>query len=72
MTAQLSVIPRLLKVSTAAEYLGISPSKLNSLPIPRRVAGGNRLYDRKDLDEWADALPYEQNNGQNTCDQAFG
>lgn len=70
--ASVPALPRLLKISQAAVYLGISPSKLITLPIPRRMAGKNRLYDRLDLDEWADNLPYEQNNGTNTCDEVFG
>ena len=72
MAASVPILPRLLKASQAAVYLGISPSKLLTLPISRRLAGGNRLYDRNDLDEWADSIPYEQNNGTNTCDEAFG
>lgn len=51
--------PRLFPPRAAAEYLGISPSKLRMLDLPRRRSGGNVLYDRADLDHWADALPYE-------------
>lgn len=68
-----ALLPRLMQAPAAARYLGISETKLRGLPIPRRVSGGNRLYDRHDLDAYADGLPYEGDRaGENTCDAAFG
>lgn len=54
------IIPRLMKEGSAAQYLGISVTKLRSKNIRRRVDGGNMLYDRHDLDTLADELPYEE------------
>ena len=53
------VLPSLLGEHDAAKYLGISPSTLRKLNIPRRVLGARRLYDRRDLDAFVDELPYE-------------
>lgn len=63
--------PRLLDSHEAAHYLGISPSKLRTLPLPRKLADGKRLYERADLDEYADSLPYEGLGG-GECDEIFG
>lgn len=48
--------PRLLSVPLAARYCGISPTSLRAHgPAPKNL--GNRvLYDRRDLDRWADRL----------------
>lgn len=51
--------PRLMKAAAAAHYLGISETKLRSLSLPQRRHGGNVLYDIRDLDDYADAIPYE-------------
>lgn len=72
--------PRLLPAPQAAHYLGVSHSKLLTLSIPRRELGGKRVYDRSDLDAFADELPYEavqkqSSEGEDSCDkadQAFG
>lgn len=72
MPAASSFQPRMMQEPAAAFYLGISPSKLRGLPIRRKVDGGNRLYDRYDLDRYADGLPYEGEGGGNSCDAAFG
>lgn len=76
MTAPWRIQPRLLKAADAAVYLGISPTKLRDLDLPRRVMGGNRLYDIRDLDAYADSLPYEGQVGDqrraNSCDEALG
>lgn len=48
-----------MTASQAAHYLGVSVSKLRTLAIPRRICGAKRLYERRDLDEYADSLPYE-------------
>ena len=53
------LLPGLLTESGAAVYLGISPSKLRDLGLPRRELGRKRLYDRRDLDNYIDSLPYE-------------
>lgn len=52
--------PRLMQAKAAAHYLGVSASKLRELDLPCRVDGGNKLYDRADLDAYADALPYAE------------
>lgn len=68
MPLALDFTPRLLPAPQAAHYIGVSPSKLASLPIPRRELGGKRLYDKRDLDAFADSLPYESKG--ETCDDA--
>lgn len=49
-------VPRLLAAPQAAAYLGISESKLRELQLPRKVLDGKRLYDRIELDAFADSL----------------
>lgn len=73
MTATV-LLPRLLSASSAAAYLGMSESKLRTLGLPRRVCGGNRLYDRHDLDRFAEGLAYEvETEGESArWDEAFG
>ncbi len=51
--------PRLLPAPQAAHYLGISETKLGTLLIPRKELDSKRVYDRNDLDAFADDLPYE-------------
>ena len=53
------ILPSLLGEHDAAKYLGISKSTLRTLGISRRMLGGRRLYDRRDLDAFVDELPYE-------------
>jgi hypothetical protein len=52
--------PRLLCESEAAEYLSIGTTMLREKgPAPKRNAallGSRVLWDRRDLDRWADAL----------------
>ncbi len=69
-----AAIARLFGVDNAAIYLGIDTTMLRGLGIKRRKLGGRRLYDRRDLDAFADALPYEGegNERANTCDEVFG
>ena len=55
----LSFPPRLMGASEAAAYIGTSPTTLRTLPIPRKVQGSRRLYDRLDLDAYAASLAYE-------------
>jgi hypothetical protein len=63
---------RLLGERAAAEYLGISPTNLRGLGLPRRVLGARRLYDVADLEAFADALPYEGESGGSACDEIWG
>lgn len=63
--------PRLMPAPQAAHYLGVSPSTLRGLGIPRRTLGAKRVYDRADLDDFADRLPYEAGQEDNTCDAVF-
>jgi hypothetical protein len=57
--AALPYAPRLLGEGEAAAYIGVSPSTLRKLPIPRKTSGARKLFDRMDLDAYADSLPYE-------------
>lgn len=63
--------PRLMPAPQAAHYIGVSQSKLRSLNIPRRRLDGKRVYDKSDLDAYADDLPYVDQEA-NTCDALFG
>lgn len=48
--------PRLMSEPVAASYLSLSPSTLRAAgPEPKRH-GRRVLYDRRDLDRWADSL----------------
>ncbi|MCD1616944.1 DNA-binding protein [Salipiger manganoxidans] len=51
--------PRLMPAPQAAHYIGVSVTKLRELPIPRKILDGKRLYDRLDLDSYADGLATE-------------
>lgn len=51
--------PRLLSSTRAAAYLGISETTLRTLGLPRRILGKRRLYDRYELDAFADGLEVE-------------
>lgn len=65
--------PRLMAARAAAKFLGISESKLRSLDIPRKTFGGNMVWDRTDLDAYADSLPYEgKEEPPCNVDQLFG
>lgn len=65
--------PRLLPAPAAARYLGVSESLLRTLPIPRRELNRKRVYDRSDLDLYADSLPYEgQADATCAADQVWG
>lgn len=52
-------VPRLLPAPLAARYLGVSETTLRGLPILRKALGAKRLYDRFDLDAYADSLATE-------------
>ncbi len=60
MAAAREFAPRLMPAVQAAHYIGVSESTLRGLAIPRKELGGKRVYDRADLDDYADGLPYEQ------------
>ncbi|SLN74644.1 hypothetical protein PSM7751_04178 [Pseudooceanicola marinus] len=59
MAATRDFAPRLMPAPQAAHYLGVSVSMLRNLSLRRRELGGKRVYDRADLDAFADHLPYE-------------
>lgn len=69
-----------MTASQAAHYLGISASKLRTLEIRRKICGAKRLYERGDLDGYADSLPYEgsvstegpEAQAVQECDRVFG
>ena len=65
--------PALMGEGDAAFYIGVSPSTLRGLSIPRKALGRRRLYDRRDLDAFRDGLPYEdENREEESCAAAFG
>ncbi|AZB54755.1 DNA-binding protein [Cereibacter sphaeroides] len=70
--ANIAFAPRLLPAPQAAAYLGVSATTLRNLPIPRKVLGGKRLYDRLELEAYADSLTTEGEERGNSCDGAFG
>lgn len=57
--------PRLMQGPAAAQYLGMSVTKLAGLGIPAKQDGGNVLYDVRDLDAYADDLPYKDGQQPN-------
>lgn len=63
-------MPRWLGASDAARYLGMSPSTLRKLDLPRKRVGALALYERADLDAFADSVPYEGEAAEeaNSCD----
>jgi hypothetical protein len=67
-----------MNADQAAHYIGLSPSKMRTKDIPCKVDGGNKLYERADLDAYVDGLPYEgypEFDGGGICneaDEAFG
>lgn len=63
--------PRLMQLKAAAHYLGMSESKLRGLPLPCKRDGGNILYDRLDLDAYADGLPYNGVREDESWREAF-
>lgn len=74
----LTFAPRLLSSARAAAYLGISETTLRTLGLPRRILGTRRLYDRHELDAFADGLEVEDSaadqlrEDQAECDRLFG
>lgn len=72
MALHFDFTPRLMPGPQAAHYLGVSESKLKTLPIPRRVLDGKRLYHVNDLVAYADGLCSEEETEPNSCDDIFG
>ncbi|OAO02679.1 helix-turn-helix domain-containing protein [Roseovarius indicus] len=72
MPAARDFTPRLMPAPQAAHYLGVSPSTLRELGLPRKRLGAKRVYDKADLDAYADSLPYDGPAEGNTCDVIFG
>lgn len=73
MTAPPDITPRLLTQAAAARYMGVSVNTFRGWAIPRRVLGGIARYDIRDLDRFADDLPYEgECEAEAECDRAFG
>lgn len=48
--------PRLMGAELAAKYVGLSVNSLDRYGPKPKAVGRRRLYDRNDLDRWADAL----------------
>ncbi len=69
--AGITFAPALMPARDAAAYLGVSETTLRNLPIPRRVLGAKRLFDRRDLDAFINDLPYEGQGDANSCDGLF-
>lgn len=51
--------PRLMAADMAARYLGIGATTLRATGLEPKRYGARVLYDRHDLDRWADALSGE-------------
>jgi predicted DNA-binding transcriptional regulator AlpA len=69
------ILARGLPRPDAAEYLGISPSKFSCLvrdgrlPSPRMI-DCKKVWDRKELDEFFEALPFDNAHDPNEWDNA--
>jgi hypothetical protein len=62
--------PRLMGEELAAAYVSLSATTLRAKgPEPRRL-GKRRLYDRADLDRWADRLAGQPLTAQETRQEA--
>ena len=74
MTTRPEITPRLMPAPLAASYLGVSASTLRKLDLPRKTLGAKVLYERADLDAYADSLPYiRETAGDTTCaDRVWG
>ena len=57
-------VPLLLPAPAAAHYLGVSETKLRTLGIRRKVLDGKRLFDRRDLDDFANNLASGRKAGE--------
>lgn len=56
MTSPLPFWPRLMGEEMASRYLGIGTTSLRKKGPRPKSFGTRRLYDRLDLDRWADRL----------------
>ena len=75
MRADITFAPRLMAEPDAARYLGMSATTLRTLGLPRKEMRSKRLYDRFDLDDYANTLPYEGKDDTGATaltDKAFG
>jgi hypothetical protein len=62
--------PRLMSEADAAAYLSIGATTLRDRgPEPKRL-GSRVLWDRRDLDRWADALAGQPLDGRDADDEA--
>jgi cephalosporin hydroxylase len=66
-----------MRPKEAGAYIGVSDSKLRDLPIPRKRQGRIVVYDRRDLEAYAETLPYEGQeeafcDEMNKADEEFG
>ncbi len=57
--------PRLMPAPQAAHYLGVSESTLRTIDLPRKTVGAKKMYDKFDLDQWVDTLPYDNKQPEN-------
>ena len=70
------MIVRGLSRTLAAEYIGISPRKFDTMvacgemPSPKRI-GKRKVWDRVEVDEYFDALPPEGGAKGNSWDAHF-
>ena len=67
--------PRLMNEKMAAAYLGIGASTLRERGPKPKKHGARTLYDRKDLDRWADALdgqPLDQDSREEEAGDVLG
>ena len=70
------MITRGLSRTLAAEYIGISPRKFDTMvecgemPSPKRI-GQRKVWDRVEVDEYFDALPKEGEDKENMWDAYF-
>lgn len=60
--------PRLMPLAAAARYIGVSTSTLRKLDIPRKLVIEKPVYDKSDLDAYADGIPYEGDKKKMTVD----
>lgn len=69
------IIKRLFRVPEAASYLGLSPRTIyngiapkskNPFPVKHKKQGKVVLFEKKDLDRYADSIPYADQSVNNT------
>lgn len=62
--------PRLMSEADAAEFLSIGKTMLREYGPSPKALGRRRLYDRLDLERWADRLGEQPLDKQETEDEA--